>query len=156
MKGDQYSQSANRQMAEFAEHTSWLTLAVDMQLATGISLPISRGQQKGAGLLVAQARTFEKMWRHFSIFFLTEKAWDLAHVGFRAERGCRSFGMSHSNGPVAHRLGNLSTRHAIQYSSQAGQMETSRFCTPKPGSEGTGIPFLHKKCCEGPGIPGNC
>ena len=76
------------EMAEFVEYTSWLTLAVDMQLATGISLPISSGQQKGAGLLVAQARTFEKMWRHLSIFleireelFLTAKAWDLAHVG---------------------------------------------------------------------------
>ena len=83
--------------AEFAEQTSWLTLAVDMQLATGVSLPMSSGQQKGAGLLVAQARTFEKMWRHCSIFLedsdgliLTEKAWDLAHVGFRAERGIQA------------------------------------------------------------------
>lgn len=48
------------ELVEFAEHTSWLTLAADMQLATGVSLPISSGQQKGAGLLVAQSRTFEK------------------------------------------------------------------------------------------------
>ena len=49
------------EVAEFAAHTSWLTLAVDMQLVTGISL-------QRAGLLVAHARTFDKMWRHFSIF----------------------------------------------------------------------------------------
>ena len=36
------------ELVEFAQHTSWLTLAVDMQLATGVSLPISGGQLKGA------------------------------------------------------------------------------------------------------------
>ena len=77
------------ELAEFAEHTWWLK---DMQLATGLSL-----QQKVAGLLVAQARTFEKMWRYFSIFLeargeliVIENAWDLAHVGFRVERGIQA------------------------------------------------------------------
>ena len=45
------------ELAEFAENTSWLTIAVEMQLATGVSLTISSAQQEVPGLLVAQART---------------------------------------------------------------------------------------------------
>ena len=50
------------ELADFAEHTSWLTLAEDMQLATGVAVPISSGQLNRAGLLLDQARTFESTW----------------------------------------------------------------------------------------------
>ena len=78
-----------------AKYTSCLTMATDIQFATGVSLPIGKRQQKASGLLVAQALAFEPMWHHVKehceqkqVFEqrYTEQVWDLAHVGVRAMR----------------------------------------------------------------------
>ena len=126
-----------------------------MQLATGVSLPISGGQQKGAGLLVAQARTFAKMWRYFTNCLethdelpITEEAWDLAHVGFRAERGMQAIVPLECPTPTAlsllkWRISQRSTPSSIQ-----SRLETSRVCTPAFGPKGTGTPSVYEKHCK--------
>ena len=152
------------EMAKFAEHTSWLTLAVDMQLATGISLLISSGQQKEQVFWLRRPERsrrcggiFQFSWRTVRIFFLIEKAWDFAHVGFRAERGIQAVVLLDCPTPTALSLIDWGTcQRGTPSSIQAklARWKLHVFAPPAPGSEGAGVPFLHEEMLRGTGFSG--
>ena len=83
---------------------------------------------------------------------LTEKAWDLAHVGFRAERGIQAVVPLECPNPTVLSL----IGWGMCYSSQIEHMEIVRICITSLGPESTGIPSLHEECRERPDIPGKC